>query len=246
MSLVLSITAKFLEKPRSLHDSFELDTDSLSIRVTIGHIVNEIDRSDSLPAITRKALVRAQEDVKEIICSAIPIYDTQGKTSRSISDDQNGLMINIVEKIVAILDEQLKTDFRDAISDRFGRFWNRSMILAAINAPLVSTYEHSIDPGSVISPPMEIMKYKKKHQSICKILLFISDAQTMTGISLLGLIAQLMTTSSSQTGTGIALIISAMAQRQSISIYHLRLVYEIINFTAYVNCFFERIIVVLS
>lgn len=122
MSLVLSIAAKFLEKPRSLDDFFGFGADSLGILAIVGHVTNEIDYSDSLSIITKKAVLRAQEDIKDIIRSAIPAYNTQNTNSRSLSDGQHGLAMNIMKKIVPIVDEQVKTNFRATIRDRFGGF----------------------------------------------------------------------------------------------------------------------------
>ena len=79
----------------------------------------------------------------------------------------------------------------------------------------------------------DITKAEEKVQELlCKVLLVASDAQTMTGRLCSGdprvwqkcfplLISDL----------GIALIITAMAQQKSLSLYHLHIIYDTINFT---------------
>ena len=68
---------------------------------------------------------------------------------------------------------------------------------------------------------------------ILRVLLVASDAQTVTGVLCIGprcayqvCILLLMSVS------GIALIITAMAQQKTLSLYHLHVIYDTINFTA--------------
>lgn len=181
MSLVLSIAAKFLEKPRRLDDFIGFNADSLGIWATVGHFINEIDHSESLPTIIKRAVVRAQEDIKDIIRSATVTYDMQNKTFRNISHDE-GFIKQITKRVDLIVDEKLKMDLKATLRDKLGGFWNPKIIIAATDALPVSSYERTIDPDFVISSTIEVIKYKKKHEFICNILLVISDAQTMTGI----------------------------------------------------------------
>lgn len=67
---------------------------------------------------------------------------------------------------------------------------------------------------------------------IFKVLLVASDAQTLTGMPFIAstrvyLNCTLLLTSVK----GIALTITAMVQQRSLSLYHLHVIYDIINFT---------------
>ena len=80
----------------------------------------------------------------------------------------------------------------------------------------------------------QITKIEEKVQElILRVLLVASDAQTVTGVLCIGptcayqvCILLLMSVS------GIALIITAMAQQKTLSLYHMHVIYDTVNFTA--------------
>ena len=93
--------------------------------------------------------------------------------------------------------------------------------------------EHTAESRIRSNYPWKITKAEEKVQElICKALLVASDGQTMTGMLCSGALCVLRKCFPSLTSVlGIALIITAMAQQKSLSLYHLAVIYDIINFT---------------
>ena len=79
----------------------------------------------------------------------------------------------------------------------------------------------------------DITKAKEKVQElVCKVLLVASDGQIMTGMSCSGTVrVQWKYVPLLMSVLGIALIITAMVQQKSLSLYHLRVIYDTVNFT---------------
>ena len=93
--------------------------------------------------------------------------------------------------------------------------------------------EHTAESRIRSNYPWKITKAEEKVQElICKALLVASDGQTMTGMLCSGALCFLRKCFPSLTSVlGIALIITAMAQQKSLSLYHLAVIYDKINFT---------------
>ena len=95
----------------------------------------------------------------------------------------------------------------------------------------VDTTEEDISHRKNLSLTDSESRNEKKRRLICKVLLVASDAQTMTGMWRKKAIVACIHIDC-PFPKGIALIISALAQSKSLSIYHFRVVYDTINFTA--------------
>ena len=164
VSLVLSIAAKFLEKPRKWEDFLGVSAEGASIWTMIGHITDQIEPNDSPSTITNKAIVQAKRDMKNIVFSA---------------RKKNEAQITVLRTLIKLVRNRLTTSSTVQSAE------NRKSQMATVEAGDAcmerDKVEGMVDPNSATASSNEIIKYKKKRELICNVLLVVSDAQTMTG-----------------------------------------------------------------
>ena len=174
-----------------------------------------------------------REICKEVVGSALlpwkPFVDGWRTANTAIAEE--GSTSTKIKKLVDSIKDHLDlsrglSDDDYQLLDRLGlsRFTNsiREALEAESRRTLIrSKYLRNI-------PKAE----EKKQELICKVLLVASDAQTMTGMLCSGPVrVQQTCVPLLILVLGIALIITAMAQHKSLSLYHLHIIYDTINFT---------------
>lgn len=180
VSLVLSIVAKYLEKPRNLNDFLRLGAENLSILATFSRVLDGIDLNDSPTTITKKVVVQIKEDLKDTILSAAQKHDQHGQ-GRIVTDDVGERATSIAQNIASrIVERQIKDNLKASVKSTISK--SRKEIGDVID----TFFEGGAEEGkvhleAVALPSKEVTRYRRKQQSICSILLTASDAQTITG-----------------------------------------------------------------
>lgn len=179
VSLVLSIVAKYLEKPRNLNDFLRLGAENLSILATFSRVLDGIDLNDSPTTITKKVVVQIKEDFKDTILPAAQKHDQHGQ-GRIVTDDVGERATSIAQNIASRIVEQIKDNLKASVKSTISK--TRKEIGDVIDTFFEGEAEEGkVHLEAVALPSKEVTRYRKKQQSICSILLTASDAQTITG-----------------------------------------------------------------
>ena len=151
----------------------------------------------------------------------------EGLTSTKIKNFVEVIKKTFVNSLMNYLDPSLGLSDDDCNTLKhlgLGRFINsvhEELIAESSRTRIRSKYSRDITKAE-----------EKVQELICKVLLVASDAQTMTGMLCSGTVrVQRKCNPFVMSVLGIALIITAMAQQKSLSLYHLHIIYDTINFT---------------
>lgn len=120
VSLVLSIVAKYLEKPRNLNDFLRLGAENLSILATFRRVLDGIDLNDSPTTITKKVVVQIKEDFKDTILPAAQKHDQHGQ-GRIVTDDVGERATSIAQNIASRIVEQIKDNLKASVKSTISK-----------------------------------------------------------------------------------------------------------------------------